>query len=123
METTNLPKLVYFGLTPSQLETLFGSARILKGSFTLSLADGLCGGAQIGIINKFPKAAQPGYSPISRPFWVRIGVRVRVRVRARARDRGWVGSTPVPRSDQEVLSGSQKRTAHRPKDPGRQLVR
>ena len=33
---------------------------------------------------------------ISGPFRVRVGVRVSVR--------GWVGSTPVPLSDQEVLS-------------------
>ena len=54
---------------------------------------------QIEIMSKFPKAAQPRFSPISRPFWVRVGVRVRVRARARR----WVGTTPVPLSDQEVL--------------------
>ena len=49
------------------------------------------------LVNNFPKAAQSRFSPISGPFWVRVGVRVRVR--ARVRVRGWVGSTPVPLSD------------------------
>ena len=40
--------------------------------------------------------------------WDRIRVRVRVRVRVGVRARGWVGSTPVPLSDQEVLSARKR---------------
>ena len=61
----------------------------LGGKFLRSpIGRGLCRGPQIEIIIKFPKAAQPHFSPISSPFWVQVGVRVRVRVR----ERGWVGS-------------------------------
>ena len=38
------------------------------------------------------KAAKARFSPVSRSFWVRVGVRVEDRVTGR----GWVGSTPVP---------------------------
>ena len=51
--------------------------------------------------NRNPKAAQPRFSPISGPFWVRVGVGIRVRAGVRARVRGWVESTPVPLSDQD----------------------
>ena len=54
-------------------------------------------------------------SRVSGPFWVLVGVRVRVR--------GWVGSSPVPRSHQEVLPSSQTRTAYHPKYPRNQIVR
>ena len=79
---------------------------------------GLCGGPQIGIINKFPKAAQPRFSPISGPFWVRVGVRVRVG----ARVRGWVGSAPVPLFDQEVLSARKRAQPTAPKIPPANLL-
>ena len=46
--------------------------------------------------NNNKKLAQPRFSPISGPFWVRVGIRVRVRVGVGVRARGWVGSTPVP---------------------------
>ena len=67
----------------------------------------LCGGPQIGIRKKKnPKAAKPRFWPISGPFWVRVGVRDRVRGRGRVR--GWVGSTAVSRSGQEVLSARKR---------------
>ena len=50
-------------------------------------------------------------SRVSRPFLVGVGVRVRVRVRTR----GWVGSTPVPRSYQEVLSAREREQPTAPK--------
>ena len=57
-------------------------------------------------------------SRVSRPFLVRFGSGlgsglglVRVRVRAR----GWVGSTPVPLSDQEVLFARKREQATAPK--------
>lgn len=34
------------------------------------------------------KAVQAHLSPISCPFWIRVGARVKAR--------GWVGATPVP---------------------------
>ena len=58
----------------------------------------------MGIIIKFPTAAQPRFSP-------GLGVRVRIRVRAK----GWVGSTPVPLSDQEVLSARKREQPTAPK--------
>ena len=48
---------------------------------------------------------------MSGPFWARVGVRVR----ARARVRGWVGSTPVPLSDHEVLSARKREQPTAPK--------
>ena len=46
------------------------AARILEGNcLRFLLGRGLCGGPQIGIINKFPKAAQPRFSPISGSFF------------------------------------------------------
>ena len=89
------------------------TSRILEGSFQALIGRGLCGGPQIGIINNFPKAAQPLFSPIPGPFWVRVGVRVRVRVRVRAR--GWVGSTRIPSSDQELLSARKRKQPTAPK--------
>ena len=59
-------------------------------------------------MKRYRKAAQPRFSPVSGPFWVRIGVRGRVRVR----DRGWVGFALVTRSHKEVLPRSQTRTAY-----------
>ena len=64
----------------------------LGGEFSHSLVGrGLCGGPKIGkTITKFPKAAQPRFSPNPGPFGVRagdrVGVRVRVRVSVRARE-------------------------------------
>ena len=58
---------------------------------------------------------QPRLSPISGPFWVRVGVRVRVGVGVRVRARGWVGSTPVPLSDQGVLSARKREQPTAPK--------
>ena len=58
---------------------------------------------------KNPTAAQPRFSPVSGPFWVWVGARVTARVR------GWVGSTPVPRSDQEELSARKRKQPTGPK--------
>ena len=82
--------------------------RLNKAVARISVIDrGLCGGPHIGTRNKFPKAAQPRFSPISGPFWVRVGVRarvsVRVRVRVRTSVRGWVGSNGIRRVRQLAL--------------------
>ena len=50
----------------------------------------------------------------SRPLLPRIGSRLGIGFRS------WAGSTPVPRSHQEVLPSSQTRTAHPPRN---QVVR
>ena len=55
-------------------------------------------------------------------FWPVLGP-VGLRVRVRARVRGWVGSTPVPRSHQKVLLSSQTRIAYPPKDRHDQIAR
>ena len=37
-------------------------------------------GPQIGKLNEIRKAAQPRFSPVSGPFWVRVVVRVRAQI-------------------------------------------
>ena len=49
-----------------------------------------------------------------------VGVRVRVRVGVR--ERGWVGSMPVPRSDQKVLSARKREQPTAPKIRAANLV-
>ena len=89
-----------------------GSCRVV---LTLShwprwLSGGPC--AYHGIIDTFPKAAQPRFSPTHGLFRVRVGVRVR----------GWVGPTPVPLSDQEVLSAGKREQPTTPKTRAANLV-
>ena len=97
------------------------AARILEDSFYTLIGRGLCGGPQTGM-NKFPKAAQPRFSPISGPFWVRVGVRVRVRVRAGIGLGGGLGLHPYIYPTPGSAFCSQTRTAHRPREPGGQLL-
>ena len=103
------------------------AARTLESSFyALSIWPGaIWWSADRNIVHIYtnPKAAQSRFSPISGPFWVRVGVRVWVRD-----NKGWVGlgggSGLRPDLDptREVsVFCSQTRTAHRPKHPGGQL--
>ena len=64
-------------------------------------------GPQIGIIKKYRKAAQPRFSPVPRWFWSGLGLGLRFR-------RG-VGSTPVPRSHQEMLTARKREKPTAPK--------
>ena len=73
------------------------AARVLGGIFyALSLVEGdvvARRSEQNGYFIKYRQAAQSRFSPVSGPFWVRVGVRVRVRVTVRVR--GWFMPTPV----------------------------
>lgn len=75
---------------------LISSGRITPGIFRENYSHSFCEGEnrgpQIRNNKNKKKTAQPRFSPVFGPFWVRLEIRVRVRVGIG----GWVGSTLVP---------------------------